>query len=315
MLTPLVSIIIPCYNYAQYLPDAIKSCLAQTHTNFEILVVDDGSGDDTSEVVRAFPEARYIYQDHRGVASARNRGWGEAHGQFLQFLDADDVLLPSKIEECLTTFAEHPEFGVVYTDYEVRTPDLTGRSVIQRPNWEMPEGEILQRLIKQSASYFVPACALIARPTVERLGGFNEQLAVVEDWFFWVNLAANGVLFGHIPKALAWYRDTPGSLSKQETLIAYCRLKAYEDLRALPIPRNLLNLDDALADRHHVLASKLWKYGEVAEARKHFMAAFKLQKKGRIARLLLLSLCGFTSLETAEKIFAWIKPNTVKQSR
>src|SRR5215212_9690625 len=92
---PLVSVVIPCYNQAHFLSEAIESVLAQTHPNFEIIVVDDGSTDNTSEVAARYPGVRHIRQDNQGLAAARNTGLRESKGTCLVFLDADDRLLPN----------------------------------------------------------------------------------------------------------------------------------------------------------------------------------------------------------------------------
>lgn len=112
--TPLVSIIIPTYNYASFLPKAINSCLNQTYQNLEIIVVDDGSTDHTREVVRGFKDKIiYIYQDNQGVSAARNAGLELATGDFITFLDADDYLTEDSIEVRLGVFLRHDDIGFV----------------------------------------------------------------------------------------------------------------------------------------------------------------------------------------------------------
>src|SRR5215210_2105808 len=96
--TPLVSVIIPCYNQAHFLGEAIESVLGQSYPNFEIVVVDDGSPDDTAEVAARYPEVRYICQDNQGLSAARNTGLGQSEGEYVVFLDADDRLLPEALE-------------------------------------------------------------------------------------------------------------------------------------------------------------------------------------------------------------------------
>jgi len=307
MTNPFVSIVIPCFNHASFLSDAIRSCLAQTHSNLEILVVDDGSTDNTSEVIRQFPQVHYIYQDNAGVAAARNRGWRQARGEFVQFLDADDYLLPTKIQRCLDVFMANPDVGVVYTDYEIRTEDMCAPHEIQHPAWVMPEGEVLKCLIDQNTAFFVPACALIRRELIERVNGFNETLHGTEDWYMWINLAAHGARFKYVPEILAWYRQTLNGLSKQEVPLAYARLRAYEDLRLLPIPAGLVRLDDKLADRHHVMAVKLWHHGEPARAREHLVKAIRLQRRRRLVRSLLWCLSFVMSLAAAENILKQLR--------
>ena len=95
---PLVSVVIPCFNQARFLGAAIASALAQTHTPVEVVVVDDGSTDDTAAVTARFPGVRYVRQENAGLSAARNTGLGKSRGAYLAFLDADDVLLPRAAE-------------------------------------------------------------------------------------------------------------------------------------------------------------------------------------------------------------------------
>src|SRR5262245_20604446 len=94
---PLVSVIIPCYNHAHYLGEAIESVLAQTVQDFEIIVVDDGSTDSTADVAARYPRVRYVRQNNQGLSAARNTGIKHGLGRFLVFLDADDLLLPGAL--------------------------------------------------------------------------------------------------------------------------------------------------------------------------------------------------------------------------
>src|SRR5436190_9110386 len=107
--TGLVSVIIPCYNQAHFLNEAIQSALAQTYSHREIFIVDDGSTDNTAEVAAGFASARYIRQENSGVSAARNTGLKESRGEYLVFLDADDRLLPEALEIGVDCLHRHPE--------------------------------------------------------------------------------------------------------------------------------------------------------------------------------------------------------------
>ena len=111
--TPVVSVIIPCYNHAQYLAEAIESVLQQAYPATEIIVVDDGSKDNTREATAQFPEAVYIYQENAGLSAARNTGIRHSKGEYLIFLDADDWLLPKAIATNLSVLQQHPEAAFV----------------------------------------------------------------------------------------------------------------------------------------------------------------------------------------------------------
>lgn len=105
----LVSVIIPTYNYAHFIGEAIESVRRQTYRNFEIIVIDDGSKDETSQAVARFPEVRYIYQANQGIAAARNAGVSASRGAYLVFLDADDLLLPNALAAGINSLNEHSE--------------------------------------------------------------------------------------------------------------------------------------------------------------------------------------------------------------
>src|SRR5215203_414283 len=119
----LVSVVIPCYNQAHFLGEAIESILDQSHPNFEIIVVDDGSPDDTSEVATRYPKVRLVRQENQGLSAARNSGLARSEGEYVVFLDADDRLLPGALEEGLECFEAHPECAFVSGRYRLIAGD------------------------------------------------------------------------------------------------------------------------------------------------------------------------------------------------
>src|SRR3712207_5573157 len=115
--TPLVSVVIPCYKQAHFLGEAIESVLAQSYPHFEVVVVDDGSTDNTSEVAARYPGVRCVRQDNQGLAAARNSGLAHSKGEYLLFLDADDRLLPHALEVGVERLEAHPECAFVSGRY------------------------------------------------------------------------------------------------------------------------------------------------------------------------------------------------------
>jgi glycosyltransferase involved in cell wall biosynthesis len=121
---PLVSVVIPTYNYARYIGEAIESVFAQTYDHFEIIVVDDGSTDETRAVVARFSEVRYLYQPNQGIAAARNAGVDASQGEALVFFDADDRLLPNALEAGVQALNDHPACAFVSGHWEIVSSDL-----------------------------------------------------------------------------------------------------------------------------------------------------------------------------------------------
>lgn len=185
-----VSVIIPAYNYAGYLPEAIESVLNQTFRDFELLVVDDGSTDNTREVMRAFlhdPKARYVYQENQGLAAARNAGIRNTNGEFVAFLDADDVWLEQKLEKQVEIMDSKPEVGLVYTDIYFIDGEgkiLTDRQWARRRKKTMFEDLLFSNVITGSAS-----SSLIRRECLDRVGLFDESFKSLEDLDLWLRIA------------------------------------------------------------------------------------------------------------------------------
>jgi GT2 family glycosyltransferase len=205
----VVSVIIPCYNYARYLPDAVASLLAQTFGAWELIVVDDGSSDDTLDTARrlmARHESRRIrvfHQPNAGPAAARNTGAGRALGEYLLFLDADDLLAPTLLERTVAVLRAQAEVGFVYT----------GMRLFGRDQHEWPSLPFDRRLLALE-NYVLPH-ALVRRAAWEQVGGFDSARSLwgFEDWDFWMRVAAAGWQGAHIAAPLVCYRRHGGSLS------------------------------------------------------------------------------------------------------
>jgi glycosyltransferase involved in cell wall biosynthesis len=172
---PLISVMIGVYNGADYLGEAIDSVLAQTYRPFELIVVDDGSEDDTPRVAKGYEDAlRYVRQENGGMAAARNRAVEEARGSYFAFLDADDRFPPEKLERQLAVFEADPELDVVFGHVtEFLSPDLDdeARARLREPVHDEP--------------WPTPNLMLVKRQAFERVGLFSTDLKVGigVDWF------------------------------------------------------------------------------------------------------------------------------------
>lgn len=208
---PLVSVVIPTYNCAPYISEAIESVLNQTYQNIEIIVVDDGSVDHTKKVLKRFiGKIKYYYQDNNGAPAARNAGLKVSSGDYFQLLDADDILLPNKIKFQIETFKKLScEYGVVYSG--VRFFNYTNSSKLMERGLHSFSGDILNKLIWEN-SILIHA-ALIKKECFEKVGGFNEDLQRCDDYEFWLRASSLGYKFYYINRVLALYRKRSDSLT------------------------------------------------------------------------------------------------------
>lgn len=200
MNSKLVSIIIPAYNAEKYVGRAIKSALAQTYKDIEIIVVDDGSTDGTAQIVKSFQDARvrYIYQQNQNVGAARNHGIRESRGVYITFLDADDEYLPEKVAKEVEFLQKNPQCGAVYCDtlqYFSEKPE-----VLYMRKGAHPEGDIFPDLLHFSV--INPNTFMAPKEVLEKVGMFDERPNFPEDWELWLRMARAGYQFGHIHEGL-----------------------------------------------------------------------------------------------------------------
>ena len=189
----MVSVIIPTFNRSHDLGRAIQSVVDQTFFDWELIVVDDGSSDDTPSVVRQFSDERirFVQQQRAGVSSARNRGIGLTERPWVAFLDSDDYWQPTKLKRQLDSLAHRPDFGVCYTnEIWIRR----GRRVNQRKKHRKRGGWIYEHCLP--LCIISPSSVLLRRRLLERDGGFDESFPVCEDYELWLRLTArHPVLF------------------------------------------------------------------------------------------------------------------------
>lgn len=198
----MVSVLIPSYNAGCFLPQALDSVLAQTYTDLEILVVDDGSEDDTAQVAARYPQVRYIRNEHRGISATRNLALSHARGELIAFLDADDLWLPEKLEKQVAYLAAHPECQLVFTEvknfYDGDRANMTPRQA---------------QLMDAKLEYALPTCCAYA-DLYRRYGGYREDYAYGEDTYWITRLRAAGVKMHHcIPEPLYLRRIHSGNIS------------------------------------------------------------------------------------------------------
>lgn len=178
---PRVSIQIPVYNSGRFIGKALDSILAQTYQDYEIIVIDDGSVDDTAEIVSKYSEVKYLYQEHSGVSVARNKAIQMAEGEFVAFLDADDMWAPEKLEKQVSYLDAHPECSMIFTKVE-NFADGEIKEMSQRQ----------EELLKTEIEYCLVS-SLMRKELFTKYGLFVEEYGYGEDTEVLARLRARGI--------------------------------------------------------------------------------------------------------------------------
>jgi glycosyltransferase involved in cell wall biosynthesis/SAM-dependent methyltransferase len=225
-MLPLVSVIITSYNQARFLSDAIESVLTQTYSQFEIVVVDDGSTDDALEVVGRYPGVRYIRQDNQGLSAARNTGLRKSNGAYLVFLDADDRLLPIALETGVDCLHGHPECGFVSGHYSLIKSDGSPKPLRQVHCIERDHYHAL--LCRNYIG--MHATVMYRRVIFESVGEFNTSLKACEDYDLYLRIAARVPIYSH-DKVIAEYRQHGANMSRNHQLMLESALGVLQSQR------------------------------------------------------------------------------------
>jgi glycosyltransferase involved in cell wall biosynthesis len=198
----LVSVIMPCFNCAQHLLQGVASVVRQTYGDFELIIVDDGSGDASAAIVRGITDARirFIQQPNEGVSAARNTGLAAAQGEFIAFLDSDDTWEPEFIAETYGTLRSNPNAALAYCGWQnLGLPSARGQPFVP-PDYETPE-----KIAALLADCPWPIhAALTRRSEIIQAGGFDRRFANGEDYLLWLEIACFRPIV-RVPKVLAYY--------------------------------------------------------------------------------------------------------------
>jgi glycosyltransferase involved in cell wall biosynthesis len=291
----LVSVIIPVHNGAQWLPECLESVFNQTYRPLEIIVVDDGSTDDTAAVLHAYePGIRVLHQKQGGIGSARNHGIRAASGTYLAFLDCDDLWLPQKLRKQVAKAESLPDLDVTYTDAE----EFDIRGTIHSSFFDLFPG------LRQPADLFcqimhlavpLPSTVLVRKALLEKLHvRFTEENLGVEDVGFYLEIMAKGGRFGFLDEPLLLRRLHGQNLSKDHYNRFHKRIVLYLNLlNRLPFAnseqRQLLRW--GLRHAHWCVGEWHWGRLELDEAREHFAQALGTDGVGRRALLYGMAAC------------------------
>ena len=241
MSQELISVIIPCYNYSRFLPEAVESVRQQSHASWECLIIDDGSKDDTREVATGLaasdPRITYHYKINGGLSSARNHGIGLAKGKYLCFLDADDLFDKNKLREQAACFLANPQADVVYgkamffensnTARHYHNKEKTVGSVL--PEFSGSGKQLIGLLNKGNIT--VVSTPLVKKEVFARVGNFDESYRSYEDWHFWMRCALAGCSFVYClqPPVCTYIRFGHESMmsNKRKLLLAGVQLRKF----------------------------------------------------------------------------------------
>ncbi len=206
----LISVIIPSYNQESYIIDAVESVLAQTYTDCEIIVVDDGSIDNThARLTSYFDRIRYLHQANKGLSGARNAGLAASHGDYILFLDGDDLLRSDALEKLSCILDQSPDDGLVYSAWQQVSAD--DKSVLSEIH-PRQVGHLLKSLLLREF-FFFGSSTLIRRSVLEQVGPFDETLTWGDDADMWLRIGLAGWSFGYLDEPILQYRVHHASMT------------------------------------------------------------------------------------------------------
>jgi len=272
---PRVSIIIPTYNRSKLLRVALESALAQTYPNIEVIVVDDGSTDDTAMVMTQYAgRVTYLKQANQDVAAARNTGIRAASGEYLTFLDDDDLIMPTKIERQVRVLASQPEVGLVHCRFYYADED--GNYLYKAGL--LPEGEVLQELV--CSNFVWVGAPLIRRQCLEQVGLFDEEIpAICADWDMWLRIAQAGYRFACVQELLGAYRIQRDSMMSDVAKLEQGMFVVLEKVFSNPqLPASVTALrEQAHGKIRFWISCRYYDAGQWDDARQNLAAALALR--------------------------------------
>jgi glycosyltransferase involved in cell wall biosynthesis len=289
---PVVSVIVPAWNVAEFIPAAVRSVFAQSFEDLELIVVNDGSPDTEAleaalSGYRIRPDTRYIVQENRGPSGARNTGILHARGRFVAFLDGDDWWEPTYLEQQLVRFSDDEALDVVYCDARLTGDSvLAGRTFMDTTPSTGPV--TLETLIALTCN--VPTtCAVARREAVVAAGLFDEQIRRCEDFDLWLRMSARGSRFFYHRGVLAFHRLHPASAAADGVRMFESQLGVYRKLEALlgashqaaPLLREQIRRADA--DLALERSKQLLMAGEYPQAVEALDAARRFYKSRKLA--------------------------------
>lgn len=261
MSKPVVSVVIPAYNAAAYIAETIRSVQNQTFSDWELIVVDDGSTDETATIVSGFlsdPRVRYVKQKNAGVSAARNHGMQPASGTFIAFLDADDLWKPENLSLKAAYLEANPSVLLVHADVE----NIDENSKPLGSFNSGKEGNVLRDLLLWNGTVVPgPSSILVRKKAAEAIGGFDTELSTAADQDFFFRLAAKGN-FGQIRKLLSQYRIHSSNMHANIALMERDHLLTYRKAKQRNVFGSSRFRRKCFANLYLILAGSWWVNGK-----------------------------------------------------
>jgi glycosyltransferase involved in cell wall biosynthesis len=271
--SPLVSIVVPAFNQARFLGEAIDSVLAQDYPQIELIVLDDGSTDGTRDVLQRYA-GRFHFESHpnMGQAATLNKGWSMAQGSILSYLAADDTLAPNAVGASVGVLLQRPEVVMTYGDFELIDPDSHLIRRVRAPDYDL-RAQAVDLVCAPGPGVF------FRRSAFDAAGGWNGALRQIPDFEYWLRLGLQGP-FLRIPEALARYRvhdESPSFAPVNEARAEEPVVAVAAFFSSAALPPVLARAKSQAMSNAHVLSARLHlRAGRVSAGFEHFGEAFRL---------------------------------------
>jgi len=278
---PYISVIIPVNNQEKYIKECVDSVIMQNYANLEIILIDDGSTDNTFEILKGFGEKiKYIRQENQGPAASINNGIKAAHGSLICWLGSDDMYMPNKIESQACLFQKDQSLAIIYTDYI--TIDSNGKELekVQSP-YPFPENFTRSLLIR---NFINGSTVMMRRECFDKVGYYDESLRADPDGDMWFRMLKHGYKFGHIPKPLVKYRLHSSNVSHNHDLMRNCkdkvRLKVIKDFTPQELFNDVIFAQGSISDSYEKVAWHLFRDFNFMAAEEALKKSYDLRSKG-----------------------------------
>lgn len=296
---PLVSAIVPTYNASRYITDCLASIAAQQGgVPTEIIVVDDGSTDDTRDKVRAFGRVRLVKQANAGPSAARNRGISEANGEYIAFLDSDDLWTPEKLAVQMALFRDHPNLGLVFGDCRIfdekgpRLKSMFSEAELDETFWGDPimVKDGYAKLFK--LNYIPTGAAVVRKDCFEVAGNFDEALRYVEDLDLWLRIALHFPL-AYVPSVCELKRQHDENVSNNADAMALGLVDVLNKQKRLfgdEVKRQGIELDEKIAFEFCLIGDRCEREERIREARGWYLKGMRENPSARTVYYWLRSM-------------------------